>query len=152
MMMTTAHGTGSGSIEYTFGSEPRQLQTVTVTSDSAFNNDNIINAVVLAFNWTDPIHGRCSLLITINPFKGTGTYNSVQTLVGTLLWAEAQSPGNWESGLGFDGVVLNAIYSRTGNLVQWQGSLSAQNIPRQDGGLPPVSLILSALTLTIEDS
>jgi hypothetical protein len=144
------NGRGTGSLTYTFGGDAQQKSTVALLSTSFYDNA-VIYAVQLQMYWPDPVQGSCMLFIQVDPFTGTGSYNYNNSNVSLLLWSAAQSPGNWECGYGFEGVSLDAIYSQVNNVNNWQGTLVANNLPRQDGPQPPVNLDLSALTLTVTE-
>jgi hypothetical protein len=145
-------GTGTGTITYTFNTNPTQTQGVSVTLYSFYNPD--IYAVQLELLFPDPVYGTCSLIVLVNPFLGTGIYDSSAEfqLVGITMAVSTVHPGVWTCGNGFPSASVDAIYSEIDGAVTWQGTLVATAVPFLYGNTaqPDLNMNLSALALTIQ--
>ncbi|MGA3187642.1 MAG: hypothetical protein ABSF22_11100 [Bryobacteraceae bacterium] len=137
-------GAGTGTVTYQIGAAPGETTAATASTVSYYNN-GVIYSVILNLHWTDPVQGDVVTMLIVNPFTGTGIYPSPTMMFSTAL----AGSGNWTNG----DVTLDAIYNEQPSVASWQGSLAARNLVWQGAGSQPnLTVILSALTLTVQIS
>lgn len=152
MGLSFQQGAGSGTVTYSIAGGASSTQPASATTTSYFNND-VLYSVILNMQFTDSEQGDVILLLTVDPFTGSGIYDSNASgqIVTLNFSTSAAGSGNWNNPDGGNStVVLDTIYTPNGTVTRWQGSMQGLKLIWYGAGQQPaIDVHLSALTLTI---
>lgn len=153
MGLSYKQGKGAGSLTYTLGENPSRSAAVQATTTSYYNNGTLYS-VILNLYFQDSSEGQVFLMLIVNPFTGTGSYDSKHQYLNLLFTTEKAGNGHWSDPADSDAkVTLDVIYGEAGGVARWQGTMVAENLVWEGPkSRPAVSLHVSALTLTITES
>jgi hypothetical protein len=143
-------GTGSGSVTYTIGNESPPTQTVTVYPwITMYNSNGTLTSLLAVLSWNDPNYGLVWLYVTVNPFSGSGDYNSTSSVSVSLTSAD-YSAGSWNSSSNSSVDFDVTGYEVDNNTLTVQGSLNASGLTWDgQGSQDNLDLDVTSLSLTI---